>query len=100
VIDGCWFYTLGQPRIFVGFPDLRMVRPDSDNDPLQIPGTDDHRPVRFRAAGKIFAARFLLYSRAVGSEYRQLAFPVSPKVVIQRLSADLSTHPRFSVLSP
>ena len=46
---------------------------------LQIAGADEHRPVRLRAAGKIFAARFLFYGRAVGSESRQLVFPISPK---------------------
>jgi hypothetical protein len=66
----------------------------------QIPGADENSSVRFCAAGKIFATRFLLDGRPVSFEYRQLVLAVSPKMVIQSLSADLATDPPFSVPSP
>jgi len=67
---------------------------------LQIAAADENRSVRLRAASKIFAARCLLAGRPLGPEYLQLFFAVSPKMVIQGLSADFATHARFSVLSP
>jgi hypothetical protein len=47
--------------------------------PRQIPGADENSPVRFCAAGKIFATGFLLDGRPVSFEYRQLVLAVSPK---------------------
>ena len=64
------------------FAPVTPTTHQNDYPLLQIPGADEHRPVRVLVAGvagKIFAARFLFYGRAVASEYGQLVFPVSPK---------------------
>jgi hypothetical protein len=75
------------PRISC-FPDLKLNCTDQDG------------PVRFRAALKIFATRYLFNGLPVGSEHFHFVFSVSAKMIVQSILADPAADALLAVLPP
>lgn len=65
---------------------------------LKIARAHENRPVRFSFAGKMYLTCFQLDGFAVGPEYFQLVFVVSPKVIVDGLSAGRTPYAPFSVV--
>jgi hypothetical protein len=70
------------------FPDLKFNCTDQDG------------PVRFRAAFKIFATRYLFNGLPVGSEHFHFVFSVSAKMIVQSILADPAADALLAVLPP